>query len=208
MNMNAAYKVESHLDVQQTRWFAVYTRYKREKLVLDRLLKKGLEAYLPLQKHTRRYTRKTRVVELPLISCYIFVCITSREYISVLETEDILGFVNFSGNLISIPEEEIEIMKRVVGENIPVSTEPNQFQVGDPVEIMMGNVTVIRGILLKQKRSDNFLVELNRTGYSLCMEIDAELLRPAPEPGTGGEHTWRSTGKGSEFSRSEGLSPA
>ena len=36
------------------------------------LTKKDVHAYLPLQKLMRRYTRSTRMVEKPLINCYVF----------------------------------------------------------------------------------------------------------------------------------------
>ena len=127
MNMRTAYTTESHLDAQEARWFAVYTKYKREKAVFRRLQEKGIETYLPLQQHVRRYTRKTRVVELPLISCYLFARITSREYVPVLETEGVLDFVNFSGKIIAIPDWEIGLMRRIVGEKLELEVARKRF---------------------------------------------------------------------------------
>ena len=74
----------------EARWFAVYTRYKREKIVRKQLSDKGIECYLPLQQFTRHYTRKVKQVQLPLISCYIFVKICKPEYIKVLETPEVV----------------------------------------------------------------------------------------------------------------------
>ena len=85
----------------EPRWFAVYTRYKREKLVLKELQRRGINAYLPLQTVTRYYTRKVKTVHLPLISCYIFVQITRPEYVPVLEVPDVLNFVRFRKDLLS-----------------------------------------------------------------------------------------------------------
>ena len=66
-----ALQYENHLDTSEARWFAVYARYKREKVVAQRLQEKGIECYLPLQRLTRYYTRKVKQVELPLISGYL-----------------------------------------------------------------------------------------------------------------------------------------
>ena len=109
---------EDHLHEQEPRWFAVYTRYKREKLVAKRLREKGIEVYLPLQHFTRKYTRKVKEVSLPLISCYVFTRIVKKEYVPVLETPDVVQFVRIAKNLISIPPHEIQILQRVVGEQI------------------------------------------------------------------------------------------
>ncbi len=166
-----------HLHEQEARWFAVYTRYKREKVIRKRLTEKGIETYLPLQQFVRHYTRKVKVVDIPLISCYLFVKITKKQYLQVLETADILHFVRPAKALIAIPEMEIEILKRVVGESINVEADRSGFQSGDEVEIIGGNLTGIKGILLENSSKHNFLIELNQIGYSLQMQVDPALLR-------------------------------
>ena len=174
---NEIAKSENHLHETESRWFAVYTNYKREKLVEKMLTQKGIDCYLPIQKVTRRYVRKVRTLELPLISCYIFVKIVKKEYISVLETEYVLKFTKIAQNLLSIPESEMETMKRVVGEGVEVSIEPTAMQEGDEVEITSGNLTGLKGKLVSIGGKKQMVIELNQMGYSLRMNIDASLLR-------------------------------
>lgn len=183
MNPKADDKIktyENHLDEREARWFAVYTRYKREKLVASRLREKNIEVYLPLQRFTRRYARKVKKVELPLISCYIFVRITKKEYVSTLDTPDVVQFVRFSKNLISIPEREMKIMQRVVGENIEIEVQAGVFSEGDIVEVIGGALTGLKGKLIN-KGNKNFLVELTNLSYSMMMQIDSNLLQPVNE---------------------------
>ncbi|MCP3930972.1 MAG: UpxY family transcription antiterminator [Bacteroidetes bacterium] len=168
---------ENHLDATERKWFAVYTRYKREKLVFKRLQEEGIEVYLPLQTVTRRYTRKVKTLELPLISCYIFVKILKSEYIPVLDTQDVVSFIKFSNNLISIPEEEMDVMRMIVGEGIEVEAEPLKFQEGDVVEIISGNLTGIRGKLVESKGRRNMVVELNKLGLLFRMNVPINMLR-------------------------------
>lgn len=171
---------ENHLSSKESRWFAIYTNYKREKMVAARLEKKGIEYFLPLQKVTRRYTRKIKHLELPLINCYLFVKIKKEEYISVVETQDILNFVRISKNLISIPESEIDILRRVVGEDIEVEAQESRSLKlcnGDEVEIIGGTMTGVKGILMGQKNEKKFVVQLLTMGYSLIMDIEPSSLR-------------------------------
>ncbi|MCB0551043.1 MAG: UpxY family transcription antiterminator [Phaeodactylibacter sp.] len=168
---------ENHLDGTESRWFAVYARYKREKMVAQRLRQKGIECYLPLQRLTRHYTRKVKHVELPLISGYLFTKITRQEYVPVLETQDVVQFVRFSRNLISIPEREIDIIRRVVGENIEIEVEASSFRPGDAVEIIGGQLTGLKGILMERRSDKNFVIELDSLGYSLLLQVDPALLR-------------------------------
>lgn len=175
--MSARPTYENHLHEHEPRWFAVYTNYKREKMVHKQLGAKGVHAYLPLQKVTRRYTRKIKHVELPLINCYLFVKITKADYIKVLETEHVLKFIRFSNNLLSIPEAEIQLMKRVIGEELDFTIEPATFIEGEEVEIIGGQLTGLEGKLVAQEGKQRFLVELTNIGFQFRMEIDPALLR-------------------------------
>lgn len=174
--MSISSKYENHLHEVEKKWFAIYTQYKREKLVTKYLSKKGIEVYLPINRVVRKWARKVKEVELPLINCYVFVNITKSEYVKVLETENVLNFVQFSGNLISIPSKEIEILKRVTGEigNIIIAEEV--FEEGDEVEIISGKLTGLKGIL-QTKGNKLFSVSLKSIGYQLAMEIKPSLLK-------------------------------
>ena len=177
--MSALKTHENHLHNTDARWFAVYTNYKREKLVNKLLQRKGIECYLPIQKVTRYYTRKRKTVELPLINCYVFVKIIKSEYIPVLETEDVLRFLRIGRNIIAIPDEEINLMKRIVGEGIAVDIEPLSYTIGDYVEIISGSLTCIKGILTEVKGKKKMVIELNQLNHSIHMEVAPSLLRKA-----------------------------
>lgn len=170
-------EAENHLHETEYRWFAIYTRYKREKIVLKALQTLGVEAYLPLQKVTRVYTRKVKKLEIPLINCYLFVKIVKANYIPVLEIPEVVRFVRVHKSLIAIPEVEINILRRVAGELDAVESEPLGYRPGDQVEIIGGNLTGIKGKLVHIQAKDKVVVDLDTIGYSLIMEIDTKWLR-------------------------------
>jgi len=167
----------NHLDENEAKWFAVYTHYKREKRIQEALNAKSVHCFLPLLKVTRYYTRKIKKVELPLINCYLFVKIIKKEYIPVLETQDVVGFLKIGKNLISIPEHEINIMKMIVGQNVEVEVLPGLINKGDEVEIIGGQLTGLRGRFLDIQNEKNFLVELENMGYSLLINIEPKFLK-------------------------------
>lgn len=167
----------NQLDEQQARWFALYTMAKREKMVAKRLVQKSIQHYLPLLQLTRHYTRKIKRVELPLIRGYVFVCITKKEYVPVLETPDVVNFVKFNKNLIAIPEEEIDIIRRVVGDAVEAQAEPISFEPGDEVEIIGGQLTGIRGKLVSRENKREVLLELTTIGMALRVTVKEEYLR-------------------------------
>lgn len=168
---------EDHLHETEARWFAIYTNYKREKVVRDRLSDKGIECYLPLQQVTRRYQRKVKQLELPLISRYLFARITRRFYVPVLETSDVLNFVRIRRNLLAIPQAEIDLLRRVVGELTDIEVIPATFQPGDPVEIIGGQLTGLRGKLVEKRNDRIVIITLETLGYEIPVQVDPAYLR-------------------------------
>jgi len=167
----------NHLHASEPRWFAIHTRSKSEKFVQRMLTKKGVHAYLPLQKLMRRYTRSTRLVEKPLINCYVFVLITKEHYLPVLETENVAGFVKSSKDLRSIPEAEIEILRRITLEcDLDMELIPGGFSEGEPVEITAGNLIGMKGRIVKTEGTRKFQIELLTLGYSLLISVDGAFL--------------------------------
>lgn len=174
---HSAFEAVNQLHESEPRWFAVHTRSKSEKFAQRMLSKKGIHAWLPLQKLVRRYTRSTRTVEKPLINSYVFVKIVKNQYVPVLETENVAGFVKFSKNLIAIPESEIDLLKRITLEDgLEVQAVPGSFETGDMVEISAGNLTGLQGRIVKVEGRRKFQVELRYLFQSLLITVDAAFL--------------------------------
>lgn len=169
-----------HLHEREPRWFAVRTRAKSEKAVQRLLAKKGIHAYVPLQEFMRRYERKTRTVALPLIPGYVFVFLVKDQYVSVLETEHVAGFVKTGADLLAIPEAEIELLRRVTLEkDLEITAVQGALSAGDRVEIAAGSLVGLQGRLVKSAGKRQVQVELERLGYSLLITVEAAFLRKA-----------------------------
>ncbi len=169
-------KTINQLHETEYRWFAVYTKYKAEKYVLDHLTRKGIQAYVPLLNSTKRYASKIKTYRKPLINCYVFVCITKSEYIQVLETEYVIKFLKQRRDLIAIPEEEIDTLRKIVGEfeGVTVVEDP---VVGQPVELIHGNLTGLKGIVTERKGKKEFVVTLDNIGFQMALEVSIDHLR-------------------------------
>lgn len=168
---------ENHLNDTEPRWFAVRTRFRDEKVALKMLTTYGITTYLPIQKLTRRYGKKVRHVELPLINSFVFVKICSHEYKIVLQTEYVTGFLKLGQNMLAIPDEQIELMRRLLGEGVELTVEPTmRYEKGDWVEVTAGSLLGLRGTLVNIQGKDKMLVELVNSGYTLQISIDKALL--------------------------------
>jgi transcription antitermination factor NusG len=163
----------------EKRWFAVYTKYKCEKYVSNLLDKKNIESYVPLMTRTRRYDRKVRHYEVPLINCYVFTYITEDQYVQTLETEYVMKFLKHGKDMFAIPQAEIDILKRVTGQiREVINLENGDFELGESVEVMSGSLAGLKGKIIGKAAKRSFVVELINIGFQFRIEIDHELLMP------------------------------
>ena len=170
--------IVNQLDEKVHRWFAVYTKYKAEKYVAENLGKKGIQAYVPLMKKTKVYKSKVKHTNLPLINCYVFVRIIKSEYVKVLESEFVMKFLKQRKELIAIPEEEIVMLQRVVGEVVDMLPNTEVFDIGTPVEVVRGNLTGLKGKVIELKGKKEFLVSIDSIGYQMVLGINPDFLKP------------------------------
>lgn len=165
------------LDAIEPRWFAIRTLYRHEKSTQNALERGGITTYVPLQKVARQYQRKVRTAEIPLIHTYVFVQITAAQYISVLQTPDVFGFVKTTPELNAIPMEEIELLRRITEGGYVLNCEEELWNTGEYVEIMQGPLTGMIGCLKKFAGKHKVMIQLQAIAHVLSMEIPILHLR-------------------------------
>ncbi len=167
----------SGFDRKEERWYVVRTSFRHEKIAFRDLERQGLQAWLPLLRETRQYDRKFREVEIPLLGSYLFVHINERGYYPVLQSPYISGFVRFGEHILPVPEQEMALIRRVVGDAEILEASKRDLVIGDMVEIIGGKMTGVRGILEDQLNRNQVSVSLQTLGYTLVIEVDPAYLR-------------------------------
>lgn len=149
-------------------WFAVSTRSRCEKAVQRALEKKSIAHYLPLMSKKRTYRSGQRKVILPLIPGYIFVFITHQDYLQVLQTENVAGFVRFGAEINPIPQTEIDLLKTLCKDNVhEIIPGKANYSRGEAVEVIKGPLMGVKGNLITVQGQNNLVVELKNIGNSL-----------------------------------------
>lgn len=168
-----------YIDAVVPRWFAVKVPFRREKSAVQRLERRGIEAYVPLVSKTKRYGRKVKKYELPLIGQYIFVRIVESEYLKVLQERDVFDFLRFNKKLIAIPQQEMDTLKLVVGdESVQLLDWTEVDWMNKNVEIIHGQLTGVKGRVVELKNKKSVVVNLDTLGVSMRLEVPAQYLHP------------------------------
>jgi len=154
------------------KWLVIYARSRSEKKVLSELEFQGIEAYLPLQRKLRQWSDRKKWVEMPLISGYLFVHITPKEYEKVLKTSGVVAYVRFEGKAAVVPDHQIEYIKKMLHEprfNIEVS--PQIPEKGDQIIITSGPLLGLKGKLISIKGKKRVAIEIIQLNLSLLVEV-------------------------------------
>ena len=161
----------------EKKWYAVYTRPRSEKLVYSRLLKEGVEAYLPLQKTLRVWTDRKKMVEKPLLSSYVFVKTTKKGFPVIFRTEGIVKFVTFESIPVSIPQRQIDVLRLLIDSEAEMEVTGEKFEKGDSVEVIAGALTGLTGELINVNGSKRVIVRIDKLDQNILLKIPAAFLK-------------------------------
>lgn len=162
----------------EKRWYAVRTKFRSEKSIVRHLNHIQVEAYAPLLKKVKASKTKKKTTYIPLIHSYVFVKVSVEDYKKVYEVQGVYDYIRSGGYMIAIPYEEIDILRKVVGERYNIHLSKAALTAGIQVEIINGSLTGITGVLLEENKNGIFQVRLNHIGVDLILDIPQDMLQP------------------------------
>jgi transcription termination/antitermination protein NusG len=160
-------------------WYAVQTRPRHERVVVQRLREKGLTTFLPLVTEVRRWSDRWKSVELPLFSCYAFVKIldTNEDRLKVLRTDSVFDFVGVSRLGTPIPNEEIDAVRAIVEGGVNWESYPF-LKIGQRVRIRSGAMDGVEGILVSRDGKRSVVVSVDAIQRSLSVRVEGYDIEP------------------------------
>lgn len=157
-------------------WYAAYTKPRNEKKVYARLLEKGIETFLPLQKKLKQWSDRKKMVEEPLFRSYIFVCIEVKDYYNVLNTPGVVRYVTFGGKAAPIPERQIDQVKQLLVQDVEIELLDEAIEPGTSVEIKFGSLKGIIGELVEHLGKKKVVVKIDHVSHSLLVTLPKEYV--------------------------------
>jgi transcription antitermination factor NusG len=161
----------------EDKWYAVYTRPRAEKQVFQRLVEAGIETYLPLQKTYRKWSDRKKLVEMPLISSYIFVKTRSKFFTTVTKTYGVVRFLTFEGKKSPIPQQQIDNLRLLIDSNAEIEVTREQFEKGDNVKVVAGSLVGLTGELIKFNGRKRVVVRISNCDQNLVVKIPMAFLK-------------------------------
>ncbi len=169
---------ESGARAGERKWYAVFTVPQNEKSVVKHLGLREIETFLPTYETVRLWKNRQRVKTiLPLFPTYLFVHISSRERVKVLQSPGVLQIVGNGKEAVPLPDSDVEILRNgLSGQQVEPYCE---LVIGEKVRIKSGLLRGIEGTLVRKCTGNRFVLTLRLINQHAAMEVDPELLEPA-----------------------------
>ncbi|TPE42521.1 transcription termination/antitermination protein NusG [Pontibacter mangrovi] len=155
----------------EAKWYAVYTKPRWEKKVAQALSQQQLENYCPLNKVTRQWSDRKKIVQEPLFTSYVFVHVTEKQHTQLRQVNGILNLVMWLGKPAVIRDEEIEAIRRFLKDHTNVKLERARVKVHDQINITSGPLMNQTGTVVAVK-NQSAVVALPTLGYILYAELE------------------------------------
>ncbi len=144
---------------------------------------KGIEHYLAIFEELRQWKDRKKVVELPLISGYVFVRFedTDATRLKVLRTTGVVRILGAGGAIDPIPDREIESIRQALRSGNRCFAHPFVRE-GTWVRVRRGALAGIEGRLVRFKNQDRLVLSVELLSQAVATEVDARDVEPAREP--------------------------
>lgn len=159
-------------------WNALHTRYQHERQVEAMLSAKGFETFLPTFDTFHKWKDRTKRISEALFPGYLFIAGVTERRLQVMTTPGVCAIVSVAGIPATIPEHEIEAIRKCVSDAGKVEPHP-YLQGGDVVRVQHGPLSGVEGILVRRKDSYRLVVSVEILGRAAAVEIDAACVTKA-----------------------------
>lgn len=162
------------------KWYALYVKMHHEKKLSQRLEKKGVEHFLPVQTVVRQWSDRKKKIEQVVIPMMIFVHIEEKERIMLLEDPSAISFFTLRGSSkpTVIPDKD---MKRFIFmfdfSESAIRFCPETLVPGCKVRIIKGPLSGLEGELIQCYGHHEVGIRIPYLGYATIEIPVGYLLR-------------------------------
>lgn len=171
---------------KQWPWFAILTRSGRERMATLHLENAGHQCYLPVRRSARKWSDRTKLIEVPLFPGYFFCRMNVSNRLPVLMAPGVLQIVGSGKTPIPVEEAEIAALQRLGQSALPTTPWP-YLAVGEAARIEEGPLRGLTGIVVRIKSCVKLVLSVSLLQRSVAVEIDRAWLAPTTLSGRDGD---------------------
>jgi transcription antitermination factor NusG len=136
-----------------------------------------MESFLPLYRSRRRWSDRTRVLDLPLFPGYVFCRFHPELLLPVVTTPGVVQIVGSGKQPHPIADEEIAAIQRMLHSGSEIEPWP-YLKAGQKVRILDGPLFGVEGLLVEVKNRRRLVVSVHLLQRSVAVEVDRDCIGP------------------------------
>jgi transcription antitermination factor NusG len=159
----------------QKNWYVIYTRPRWEKKVATLLDAKGIENYCPLNRVSKQWSDRKKIILEPLFKGYVFVKLEETQKWDIKNINGVINFIYWLGRPAIVKEEEIIIIKKFLSEFKNIEVVDFKLNKNSVVIINKGALMDYRGVVINVL-GNKARVQIDSMGISLSAVFDKKDL--------------------------------
>jgi transcription termination/antitermination protein NusG len=144
--------------------------------VRDELERRGIDAFLPTVTRWSRWKDRRKQVQWPLFPGYCFAHFAAADRLPVLKCDGVVDIVTFDGQIVAVPDREIDGIRRLVQTDLQYDSCP-LIREGTLVEVVSGPLAGITGRLVRKGAHARLVLSVDLIGRAVSVEVDAADVR-------------------------------
>jgi len=166
-------------ETEAENWYALQTRSRHEKIVVQRLEERGVTTFLPVVTEVHHWSDRKKSVQVPLFRCYVFAKFAPNrsERLRVLRVDGVFGLIGARGEGAPIPDEQIDAVRGLVEGQLPWSSHPF-LKIGQRVRIRSGALNGMEGILVSRNGDRTLVISVDAIQRSLAVRVEGYEVEP------------------------------
>lgn len=151
-------------------WYVLYTKPRCEKKIARRLKEAGYNIYCPIQKYSRQWNDRTKLVEEPLFKSYIFIQIEDHRRDEVFAFPGAVRYLFWMRRPAQVRQAEINTIQKWLGEYNHKDIDISHIQPGDYVYISSGQFSGKEAVLI-DRTNQRAVVRLKELRIQLSLSL-------------------------------------
>jgi transcription antitermination factor NusG len=157
-------------------WFALCVRSKYERRVADALISKGYDCLLPIYREQRKWSDRTKILELPLFPGYVFSRFDVEVRLPILTTPGVLTVAGIGKIPQPLDSGEVEQIRKVTAVGAPAQPWPF-LKIGQRVRITAGPLTGVEGLLMQRRGETKVVLSVTLLEKSIAVQVESDSIR-------------------------------
>src|SRR6266436_5154221 len=157
-------------------WYALCVRSKYEKRVADALSSKGYDCLLPIYREKRKWSDRTKILELPLFPGYVFSRFDVEVRLPILTTPGVLTVAGIGKIPQPLDANEVEQIRQVTAVGAPAQPWPF-LKIGQRVRVTAGPLTGVQGLLIQRRGETKVVLSVSLLEKSIAVQVESDSIR-------------------------------